>query len=79
MTNLGIINGWATKPIEYTKHLAECGTEYTGTWCETVNGVITHTPKTYRRYDMAVKRLGTCYRQETCNDCGCSWEVDSGG
>ena len=25
---LGIMNGWKETPAQYTKHLAECGTEY---------------------------------------------------
>ena len=25
---LGIMNGWKETPAEYTKHLAECGSEY---------------------------------------------------
>ena len=35
MKNLGTANGWALTgtPVEYTKHVAECGTEYETTIC----------------------------------------------
>ena len=33
MKYLGIINGWKETPAEYTKHLAECGTEEEVTIC----------------------------------------------
>ena len=31
--NLGTANGWKTLPTQYSKHLAECGTEYETTMC----------------------------------------------
>jgi len=79
MMNLGTMNGWATKPIEYTKHLVECGTEQPTVWAFMKDGKPCKETRMVRRYNMTVKRLGNCYRQETCNDCGCNWEVDSGG
>ena len=33
MIQLGTANGWKTQPEAYTKHLAECGTEYETTIC----------------------------------------------
>jgi len=33
MINLGTANGWKENPAEYTKHLAECGTEHEVTMC----------------------------------------------
>ena len=33
MKYLGIMNGWKETPAEYTRHLAECGTEHEYTRC----------------------------------------------
>ena len=86
---LGIANGWKETPAEYTKHLAECGTEYETTMCYMEyeyddNGkCIGSTPKKRqemtRRYDMTVTRKGNCYHNHTCNECGITYDVDSGG
>ena len=77
--DLGTMNGWVDQPTEYTKHLAECGTERETVWSDTVNGVITHIPKMVRVYNETQKQLGNCYNEYACNDCGCTWSVDSSG
>ena len=28
MKNLGTMNGWTEKPVEYVNHINNCGTEY---------------------------------------------------
>ena len=83
---LGIANGWKETPAEYTKHLAECGTEHEYTRCYMEyeyddNGkCIGSTPKKRqemrKRYDLTTKKSGTysVKTEETCNECGCSWE-----
>ena len=87
--NLGTANGWKTLPTQYSKHLAECGTEYETTMCYMEyeyddNGkCIGSTPRQRqemtRRYDMTVIRKGNCYHNHTCNECGITYDVDSGG
>ena len=89
MINLGTANGWKTQPKEYTKHLAECGTEYETTMCYMEyeyddNGkCIGSTPRQRqemtRRYDMIVIRKGNCYHNHTCKECGITYDVDSSG
>lgn len=91
MKNLGTANGWALTgtPVEYTKHVAECGTEHEVTMCymeyeHDENGkCIGSTPKkrqeVRRKYDMTVTRKGNCYHNHTCNECGITYDVDSGG
>ena len=88
MTYLGIINGWKETPAKYTKHLAECGTEYETTICYMEYGTkidadrnrYGSTPRQRqemrKRYDLTVKKSGTysVKTEETCNECGCSWE-----
>ena len=32
-----------------------------------------------RKYDMTVTRKGNCYHNHTCNECGITYDVDSGG
>ena len=82
MIDLGTMNGWKEQPKEYTKHLAECGTEYEGVYC---NGQYSPSDprhkevRIYRNYNMTRKSLGTCYNQHTCNECGITYRVDSGG
>ena len=78
---LGIMNGWKETPAEYTKHLAECGTEYETTICYMAypeeGGCIKRQRQEMRkRYDLTTKRSGTysVKTEETCNECGCSWE-----
>ena len=76
---LGIANGWKETPAEFTKHLAECGTEHEVVWC---NGDYNATDprskeiRTVKRYDLTTKKSGTysVKTEETCNECGCSWE-----
>ncbi len=79
MIDLGTMNGWKEQPKEYTRHLAECGTERETIMSSTVNGVITRTPEIVRDYNMTRTNLGTCYNQHTCNECGITYRVDSGG
>ena len=91
MKNLGTANGWKETPAEYTRHLAECGTEYEATICYMEYGTkIDANGKRYgstrrqrqevrRKYDMTVTRKGNCYHNHTCNECGISYDVDSGG
>ena len=88
MKYLGIMNGWKETPAEYTKHLAECGTEYETTICYMEYGTkidadgnrYGSTPRQRqemrKRYDLTVKKSGTysVKTEETCNECGCSWE-----
>ena len=81
MKNLGTMNGWKEQPKEYTKHLAECGTEYQATIIynePNPNGVglvRKERQETRRKYDTVVTKVGTysVKRTETCNECGCSW------
>ena len=81
MKNLGTMNGWKEQPAEYTKHLAECGTEYQTTIIynePNPNGVglvRKERQETRRKYDTVVTKVGTysVKRTETCNECGCSW------
>ena len=75
--NLGIMNGWREQPKEYTKHLAECGTEYTYKCAMGKPGV--YEMRTGRRHDMTVTRKGNCYTGYKCNECGISYSVDSSG
>ena len=81
MTYLGIMNGWKETPAEYTKHLAECGTEYETTICymeypEEGGCIKRQRQEMRKRYDLTTKRSGTysVKTEETCNECGCSWE-----
>ena len=73
--------GRPEKPCEYTKHLAECGTEYETTICymeypEEGGCVKRQRQEMRKRYDLTTKRSGTysVKTEETCNECGCSWE-----
>tara|TARA_R100000005_G_C4930099_1_gene159487 strand:- start:440 stop:748 length:309 start_codon:yes stop_codon:yes gene_type:complete len=85
--NLGTANAWAVTgtPEEYTKHIAECGTEHEVTmrYMEpNPNGVgllRKQRQETQRRYDMIVTRKGSCYHNHTCKECGISYDVDSSG
>ena len=87
MKNLGTVNGWALTgtPAEYTRHLAECGTEYEVTirYMEPkpsgVGLLRKQRQEVRRKYDMTVTRKGNCYHNHTCNECGISYDVDSGG
>ena len=86
MKYLGIMNGWKETPAEYTRHLAECGTEHEYTRCYMEyeyddNGkCVGSTPKKRqemrKRYDLTTKKSGTysVKTEEACNECGCSWE-----
>ena len=81
MKYLGIMNGWKETPAEYTKHLAECGTEYETTICymeypEEGGCIKRQRQEMRKRYDLTTKRSGTysVKTEETCNECGCSWE-----
>jgi hypothetical protein len=65
VVDLGIMNGWKVIPEKYLDHLTKCG--YDMTW---PNG-------RERRYRLEEKNIGRCYNSYTCNDCGCSWRVDS--
>ena len=78
---LGIMNGWKETPAEYAKHLAECGTEYETTICymeypEEGGCIKRQRQEMRKRYDLTTKRSGTysVKTEETCNECGCSWE-----
>ena len=78
---LGIMNGWKETPAEYTKHLAECGTEYETTICymeypEEGGCIKRQRQEMRKRYDLTTKRSGTysVKTEETCNECGGSWE-----
>ena len=81
MKNLGTMNGWKEQPAEYTKHLAECGTDkqVTIAYMEKnpngVGNVRKQRQETRRYYDTTVTKVGTysVKRTETCNECGCSW------
>ena len=91
MKNLGTVNGWALTgtPAEYTRHLAECGKEVETTICymeyhyDENGNRCGSTPRRRkemtRRYDMTVTRKGSCYHNHTCNECGITYDVDSGG
>tara|TARA_Y100001934_G_scaffold46338_1_gene56057 strand:- start:649 stop:921 length:273 start_codon:yes stop_codon:yes gene_type:complete len=84
MKNLGTANGWKETPAEYTRHLAECGTEYETTICymeypEEGGCIKRQRQEMARRYDMTVTRKGNCYHNHTCNECGISYDVDSSG
>jgi predicted transcriptional regulator len=78
---LGIMNGWKETPAQYTKHLAECGTEYETTICymeypEEGGCIKRQRQEMRKRYDLTSKRSGTysVKTEEACNECGCSWE-----
>ncbi len=93
MTHLGIMNGWKKTPKKYIKHLNECGTEEEVTICYMEYGTkidadgnrYGSTPRKRqeirKRYDLTTKKSGTyCVKiEETCNECGCSWESWSDG
>ena len=81
MTYLGITNGWKKTPAKYIKHLTECGTEHETTICymeypEKGAAIKRQRQEMRKRYDLTVKKSGTysVKTEETCNDCGCSWE-----
>ena len=81
---LGIMNGWKETPAQYTKHLAECGTEYETTICymeypEEGGCIKRQRQEMRKRYDMIVIRKGNCYHNHTCKECGITYDVDSGG
>ena len=81
---LVIANGWKETPAEYTRHLAECGTEYETTICymeyPDEGGCIKRQRQEVRRkYDMIVIRKGNCYHNHTCKECGITYDVDSSG
>lgn len=84
MKNLGTINGWINNPPKaYTDHLKNCGQTYTSkVWDmefdadgKYVGSVLAE--REAKRYNVTSKRIGRCRSNETCNDCGCSWQVDS--
>ena len=82
--NLGTANGWKQTPTEYTKHLAKCGTEYETTICymeypEQGAAIKRQRQEVRRKYDMTITRKGNCYHNHTCNECGITYDVDSGG
>ena len=86
MKNLGTANGWTLTgtPKEYTKHIAECGTEYETTICymeypEEGGCIKRQRQEVRRQYDMTVTNKGNCYNNHTCNECGITYDVDSGG
>ena len=76
MKYLGIMNGWKETPAEYTKHLAECGTEYEQTICYMDGSTPKKRTEIARRYDTTITKTGTysVKRTETCNECNCKWE-----
>ena len=73
---LGTMNGWKQQPKEYTKHLAECGTEYEKTMCYMDGSTPKKRIEIARQYDTTIEKVGTysVKRTETCNECGCSWD-----
>jgi hypothetical protein len=73
--NLGCMNGWNGEPAEYTAHKETCGTEYQGKYMLGRPGHFEM--RTYRRYDVVSRNLGRCYNEYHCNECGCTWSVDS--
>ena len=78
MKNLGTMNGWKVQPQEYKNHLENCGHESAPfRYCLGKPGE--YEMRTQRVYQVAKKKLGNCYHQETCQECGCTWAVDSGG
>ena len=65
MIQLGTANGWKETPAEFTKHLAECGTEYETTICfmeyPEEGGCIKRQRQEMRKsYDMIVISKGNC-------------------
>ena len=82
MKNLGIMNGWAKQPKEYTDHLANCGVEYQATIIynePNPNGVglvRKERQETRRKYDTVATKVGTHSVKTTvvCNECNCKWE-----
>ena len=75
MINLGTANGWALTgtPKEYTKHVAECGTEYETTICYMEypaegTAIKRQRQEVKRKYDMIVIRKGNCYHNHTCKE-----------
>ena len=80
--NLGTMNGWKEQPKEYTKHLAECGTDkqVTIAYMEpNPNGVglvRKERQETRRKYDTVATKVGTHSVKTTvvCNECNCKWE-----
>ena len=75
--DLGTMNGWVNQPTEYTKHIADCGSEYTYKY-------MMGTPnkfrmETSRKYNMSITKRGSCYHHHYCHDCGIAYRIDSGG
>ena len=77
MKNLGTMNGWELWPVEYSRHLAKCGREYTYKHMMGKPGVFE--VRTGRKYNLTTTRKGNLFYEQHCHDCGCSWSVDSSG
>ena len=72
--DLGTMNGWQKMPVEYTKHTADCGCEYS---LKDYFGPKEYAITTSRKYNMTITQRGKCYHNYYCNDCGISYNVDS--
>lgn len=73
--NLGTMNGWKSEPAEYTAHKENCGHEVEYKYMLGRPGHFEM--RTRRVQDVTVRNIGRCYNEYTCNECGCTWSVDS--
>ena len=81
MKNLGTMNGWTEKPVEYVNHINNCGTEYDVTIAymeknpSGVGLVCKQRQENRRKYDTVVTKNGKYSVKTTtvCNECGCTW------
>ena len=77
MKDLGTMNGWVDQPTEYTRHLANCGSEYT--YKHMMGSPDKFRMTKSRKYNVSITKRGNCLHYHHCHDCGCTWSVDSSG
>lgn len=73
--NLGCMNGWRENPAAYVEHLEKCGTEYESKYF--LGRPDKFEIRKFRKYPVVVTNLGRCYNSYSCEQCGCTWSVDS--
>lgn len=75
MKDLGCMNGWNGEPAEYTAHKETCGHEEQYKYFLGRPGDFEM--RTRRVADVVRTTIRRCYNRYTCNECGCTWTVDS--
>jgi len=62
---------------EYRNHIENCGEIREHTHCLGEPGRIEI--RQSRVYDLNIKKIGNCWHQHTCNECGVMYTIDSSG